>query len=262
MGKILKHASLFVVGLFSIAVIGMMMTFTYGALNRIFAGNIAYILFGLTLFDIATVSWGLWFIFQSKSITQYAVAAIGFVVGLVGTLGMIAAEVMLTGMTADQIAASNIPLWMRYGFIIVAIIHVILIYLHHGSSPEVSQEINVGIMAGEAIDAGQKKAQLQMTIVQDMVAGQLMIGVMDEAMRRIAVQSGQQISLPGYARPALPYTQDQVLQTLTCPSCGHRNLIEQSYCGTCGTKMQQTPTPTKKDEPTPAPHPLEQQANA
>jgi hypothetical protein len=272
MGKVLKQASIFVVGLFSIAIIGMMMQFTYGALNRIFFNNIAYVLFGLTLFDIAALAWGIWFVFQSKSVTQYAVAAIGFCVGLVGTLGMIAAEVMLSGMTPEQIAASTIPAYMRYGFIIVAFIHVILVYLHHGAAPEISEEINIGVMVGEAIDAGQKKAALQMNVVQDAVAGQLMIGVFEEAMRRIAFQTGRQVYLPGLTQPALPgYApvgmpqQDQVLQTLTCPNCGHKNPLDQVYCGTCGTRTHQAPTAAdksqiiKKDEPV-APSPLEQPA--
>ena len=67
---------------------------------------------GLTLFGAFTGSWALMFVFQSKSVGQYAASGIGFVVAFVGTLGMVAAEVMLSG---EQLAGTDTRLSLELG---------------------------------------------------------------------------------------------------------------------------------------------------
>jgi len=273
MKEVLRSASKFVFGVFAIAIIAVMMTFTYGGLHRIFGDNIAYVLFGLVLFDIATLCWGIAFIFQSRSVTQYAVAAIGFAVGLVGTLAMIGAEVMLTGMTPEQIAASPIPTWMRYGFIIVVAIHVVLVYVHHGADPEIAEEINNGVMVGKVIDEGHKKAQQRMDVMSDYVASQLMIGTLDNAMRLISARTGQQVFLPRPPQVIDAGAQDaQPHFTTTCLICGkptqgiaycsveHYNILkEMADTGKQAPGIRPAPKPEPaKDEPAPAPVPLGQ----
>jgi hypothetical protein len=260
MGSVLKSISKFVIGAFSIAIIGMMFTFTYGALGRIFGGNIVYVMFGLMLFDIATLCWGITFIFQSKGVTQYAVAAMGFVVGLLGTLSMIGAEVMLNGMTPEQIAASTIPMYMRYGFIVIAAIHVVLVYIHHGSAPEISEQINIGVAVSSVTDRAQKKATQQMTVMEDQLAGVIMLRILDDAMRGLSEANGRQIIMPGLpASQALPQPQHD---TLTCAVCGTANIFPDNlFCKSCGTKMYNDPNkpyvPAPKVEPSPAQPPFD-----
>jgi hypothetical protein len=269
MGSVLKAISKFVIIGFSIVIIGMMFTFTYGALNRIFSGNIVYVMFGLTLFDIATLCWGITFIYQSKGVTQYAVAAMGFTVGLLGTLGMIGAEVMLTGMTPEQIAMSSIPMYMRYGFLIVVAIHVILVYIHHGSSPEISEQINIGVAVGSVTDRAQKKATQQMTIMEDQLAGAIMGRILDDAMRNLTELNGRQVVFPGLPGPQqiidVPATPVTPHFTTTCLICG-KPTQGTAYCGPEHWRMlmDQTrapsPTPEPKVEPSPAQPPFDPSA--
>jgi hypothetical protein len=119
------------------------------------------------------------FVFQSKSTGQYAVAAIGFVTAFLGTLLMVAAEVMLSGQQLAQTDTSQIGKWMTYGFIIVTAIHAALVYAHHATAPDIHEQINVGVARGEivteAISQATKtletqKAELAQTIHNDIVS--------------------------------------------------------------------------------------------
>lgn len=270
MAAVLKTISKFVIGLFSLAIIGTMMVFTYGALGKIFTGNLLYIMFGMLLFDIATLAWGIAFIFQSRGILQYAAAAMGFVVGLIGTIGMIGAEVMLEGMTPEQIAASPIPTYMRYGFIAVLAIHLVLVYIHHGGEPKIKEEINSGVMVGEVVDEAQRKAQLQMNIMSDALASQLMVGTLNAAIRQLELSSGMKLvtGLPAPQSQIVDVTPQDVPPgfTTTCLICGkptrgtaycnaeHYNILRQMADA---PKQEPRPAPTPaKDEPAPAPGPF------
>jgi hypothetical protein len=155
------------------------MSLTYGALQRLFPGNFMNQMWGLVMFDIAAMCWAIAFVFQSKSTMQYAAAGLGFIVGFVGTLGMVAAEVIMSGQSLASIETGEIGKWMVYGFIIVTALHAGLIYAHHAGAPEIAEQINVGVARGEivteAISQATKtletqKAQLAQTIHHDIVS--------------------------------------------------------------------------------------------
>ena len=164
--------------LFTLGVFGMLMSYTFSALGRLFPGDPINQLWGMMLFDIAAIVWGLAFVFESRSLAQYALAAVGFLTAFVGTIGMVAAEVLLSGgQFADT--ASEIAKWMTYGFILVTVLHVALLYAHHAAAPEVDEQIRVGVARGEivshAITEAEKgldaqKAQLAASITADIVA--------------------------------------------------------------------------------------------
>lgn len=158
MKKVLGSISKYVFGGFSIAVLGLLMSLTYGALTKLFPGNFANQMWGLVMFDIAAICWGLAFIFQSQGTGQYAVSAIGFVVSFIGTLGMVAAEVMLSGSSLTDANTVQIGTWMVYGFIIVTALHTGLVYAHHALAPEIAEQINIGIARGEVVDRAIKNA--------------------------------------------------------------------------------------------------------
>lgn len=141
----------FIAAGFSIAVLALLMSLTYGALQRIFPDSFSNQMWGLVMFDIAAMCWALMFVFQSKSVGQYASSGIGFIVAFVGTLGMVAAEVILSGKDLAQIDTAQIGKWMIYGFIIVTAIHALLVYIHHGTAPEIAEQINVGVARGEVV---------------------------------------------------------------------------------------------------------------
>jgi hypothetical protein len=158
MKKVLGTMSKFVGGIFSLAVLALLMSLTYGALQRIFPGNFTNQMWGLVMFDIAAMCWALMFVFQSKSTAQYASAGTGFLVGFVGTLGMVAAEVILSGQDLAKIDTGEIGKWMIYGFIVVTALHAALVYIHHGTAPEITEQINVGVARGEVVSQAIKDA--------------------------------------------------------------------------------------------------------
>jgi len=151
MKKVLQSMSKFIFAGFGIAVLALLMSLTYGALQRLFPDNFSNQMWGLVMFDIAAMCWAIAFVFQSKSTGQYAAAGIGFIVAFVGTLGMVAAEVMLSGTTLAPEQIAQIGKWMTYGFIVVTAIHAALIYAHHATAPEIHEQINVGVARGEIV---------------------------------------------------------------------------------------------------------------
>lgn len=176
MKKVLQTASKYIFAAFGIAVLALLMSLTYSALARIFPDSLVNRMWGLVMFDIAAMCWALSFVFGSESTGQYATSAIGFVVGFIGTLGMVAAEVMLS---SGQIESGDIGKWMTYGFIIVTALHAGLLYAHHATAPDITERINVGIARGEIVTEAikqatasldEQKASLAVTIHHDIVS--------------------------------------------------------------------------------------------
>ena len=179
MKKVLAQATKFIFAAFGLAVLGLLMSLTYSALQRVFPDSFANQMWGLVLFDIAAICWALAFVFHSGTVGQYAVSGVGFLTAFIGTLGMVAAEVMLSGQTLVAADAARIGQWMVYGFIGVTALHVIFLYAHHFFSQDIHEKINVGIARGEivteAIKQAEKtldveKAELAHSITQDIVS--------------------------------------------------------------------------------------------
>jgi hypothetical protein len=179
MKKVLGKMSAFIFAGFCVAVLALLMSLTYGALQKLFPGNFANQMWGLVMFDIAAMCWAVAFVFQSKSTIQYAATGLGFVVAFIGTLGMVAAEVMLSGQNLAEVDTSQIGQWMVYGFIIVTAIHAALVYAHHAGAPDISEQINVGVARGEIVTEAinqathvldAEKQQLAVTIRNDIIS--------------------------------------------------------------------------------------------
>lgn len=177
MKKVIQAIAKIAFALFTLGVFGMLMTYTFSALGRLFPGDLGNQLWGMVLFDIAAIVWALAFVFESRSLGQYAMSAIGFLAAFIGTIGMVAAEVILAGGQFTEQAA-EIGKYMTWGFILVTILHVGLLYAHHAAAPEVDEQIRVGIARGEivthAISEAEKgldvqKAQLAQAITADIV---------------------------------------------------------------------------------------------
>lgn len=147
MKKVLGAMAGILFSLFCIAILGLLMSFTYQALKILFPNSPTNQLWGLLLFDVSAMIWALVFVFKSASVGQYAVAGLGFVTGFLGTLLMVSAEVILSGQTFVQ--NNDIGRFMVYGFIAVTVIHAALVYAHHAFAPDIHERINVGIAQGE-----------------------------------------------------------------------------------------------------------------
>jgi len=172
-------------GVFCVGVIGLLISLTYGALQRLFPGNFTNQLWGLVLYDIATIAWAFAFVFKSKSAGQYVAAGAGFITGFVGTIGMVAAEVTLSSanLTGGQIDTSQIGQWMVYAFIVVTIIHVALIYAHHGADPDIAIQISTGIARGEVRDHAMKDAVKQLDVEKASLARAITLDIVSQVKR-------------------------------------------------------------------------------
>lgn len=177
MKKVLSAMAGIIFAVFSIAILGMLMSFTWGALGMLFPGSFTNQIWGMVMFDIAAICWGLAFVFKSSSVGQYAAAGIGFVVAFLGTLLMVAAEVIMGGQTFVQNV--NMGQYLVYGFVIVTAIHAALVYFHHASAPEIREQISVGVARGEIVTHAIEKAtreldaekeELSHTITQDIIS--------------------------------------------------------------------------------------------
>ncbi|MCC7187904.1 MAG: hypothetical protein IT312_04110, partial [Anaerolineales bacterium] len=167
--KVLGKAAGILFAAFGIAILGLLMSLTFGALGKLFPDNFTNQIWGLVLFDIAAMIWALAFVYKSESTGQYAVAAIGFVAAFVGTLGMVAVEVLLSGQEYVEVQ-SWVGQWMVYGFIIVTAIHAALLYAHHATAPDIHQKINVGVARGEIVTTAITQATHRLEVEKESLA--------------------------------------------------------------------------------------------
>jgi hypothetical protein len=184
---------------FCVGVIGLMISLTYGAVQRIFPNSFSNQMWGLVIYDIATLAWGMAFVFKSHSLGQYAAAGTGFLVGLIGTLGMIAAEVTLSGqsLTGGTVDTVQIGQWMVYAFIGCTAIHVILIYAHHAAGPEIAQQISTGVARGQIRDKAIKDAEKQLEVETAALAQDITADIVASVRR--------DLQLPIPADPRMPF---------------------------------------------------------
>ncbi|HJS17318.1 MAG TPA: hypothetical protein VJ785_01120 [Anaerolineales bacterium] len=185
MKKVLGNMAGIIFTVFCLAVLGLLMSFTLGALRKLFPDSFSNQMWGLVLFDIAAMVWALVFVFKSQSTPQYAIAAIGFVTAFAGTLLMVTAEVMLSGQTFVQ--NNDIGRWMVYGFIIVTAVHAVLIYAHHASSPEIREQIDVGIARGEIVTEAINQATHQLDREKAQLAHVIHSGIVDQVKRDLNI---------------------------------------------------------------------------
>lgn len=179
--------SKFIFAAFGIAVLALLMSLTYGALTKLFPNSFSNQLWGLVMFDIAAMSWALAFVFQSKSVGQYAASGLGFIVAFVGTLGMVAAEVMLSGQQLAQVDTSQIGKWMTYGFIVVTAIHALLLYTHHATAPDIAEQINVGVARGEITSVAIRQATVELETEKAALAASIHSGIVDQVKRDLNI---------------------------------------------------------------------------
>lgn len=171
-------AVLFVV--FIVGVFAIVMSLSYKALGLIFPNDLLDQAVGLVLFDIGALIWFGVFVYQSKSIMQYVFSALGFLIGLGGTAGLVAMEV---GISSGQMVAADVMKPLTYIFIGVAVGHVILIYATHASSPEVDVQISLGVESAKITAEGMRQAEQQLIQRTVQLGGQISKKLVDDVVR-------------------------------------------------------------------------------
>jgi apolipoprotein N-acyltransferase len=195
MKKVIATAAGILFAVFGLAILGLLMSLTFGALGKLFPGNFTNQLWGLVLFDIAAMIWALAFVFKCQSTGQYAVAAIGFLAAFVGTLGMVAVEVMLSGQTFVEVE-DWVGQWLVYGFVIMTALHSSLLYTHHAAAPDIHEKINVGIARGEIVTEAIKQATQSLDVQKAVLAQTITQDIVNQVKRDLGLQRGQVIDLP------------------------------------------------------------------
>lgn len=201
MKKIMPHIAAVGFSLFGLAVIALLMSYTFEALAYIFPDNFTAQVMGMILFDVAALAWLGAFIYLCRSVMQYAFAFIGFVVGLLGSLGMVAIDVMLGGQ-----AMIEPPAWINsaliYGFIGAAVAHVILIYAYKLASPEISADISLGIETANITEEAMKQAEGVLLAQRGALGNVIAPRLVDNVRRNLGLPvMGDVIDLPAYDLP-------------------------------------------------------------
>jgi hypothetical protein len=199
MKKVLATAAGILFAVFSIAILGLLMSMTFGALGKLFPGNFTNQLWGLVLFDIAAMVWALVFVYKSESTGQYAIAAIGFIASFLGTLGMVAVEVMLGGQTYVEVE-DWVGQFLVYGFVLMTAIHSALLYAHHGAAPAIHEQINVGVARGEIVTEAIKQATQSLEVQKAALAQSIHADIVAQVKRDLGIARGGQV----LDLPALP----------------------------------------------------------
>ena len=212
MKKVLGSAAGILFAVFSIAILGLLMTMTFGALGKLFPGNFVNQIWGLVLFDIAAMIWALVFVYKSESTIQYALAAIGFIAAFLGTLGMVAVEVLLGGQ--DFVTVEDwVGQFLVYGFVIMTALHSALLYAHHATAPDIREKIDVGIARGEIVTEAISQATKSLEEHKAALAQSIHADIVAQVKRDLGLARGGQV----LDLPALPVP---VKETMTMDELG------------------------------------------
>jgi len=201
MKKIMPHIAAVFFSLFGAGVIILLMSYTFQALSHIFPDNFIAQIMGMILFDLASIAWLGAFIYLCKSVMQYAFAFIGFAFGLLGTLGMVAIEVMLGGQTMMEP-----PAWINqaliYGFIGAAVMHVVLFYAYKLAAPEISAEISLGIETANITEEAMKQAEAVLLAQRGALGRVIAPQLVNNVRRNLGLPVvGDVLDLPAYDIP-------------------------------------------------------------
>lgn len=185
MKKVFQYIAGLLFAAFTVGMLGLLITITYAALQRIFPNNPDLQLWGLVLFDIAAIAWFLAFVFKSETVTQYGAAGAGFIAAFIGTLAMVAAEVLLGNGSATN--APEISRWMNYSFIGVTALHVGLLYLHHFGGPTVYGKVSTGIARGEIVSQAMNEATKALEAEKHILARTITAGIISDVKRDLGL---------------------------------------------------------------------------
>jgi hypothetical protein len=156
MTKLLGPLAKTLFALFVLGVFAGVMYYSFRALGMIFPGDLIGQLFGMVLFDVAALTWFLVFVKESHSTMQYVFSIIGFMVGIVGTLGLVAIEV---GISSNQLLPADVAKPLNYIFIAVLIAHLLLTYAYHAAAPAIAADISMGVERARIMARAEKDAE-------------------------------------------------------------------------------------------------------
>ena len=179
--------------IFAAAVIGFTSWMTLNLAGRLIPGNTILQAMVLVLFDVGAFVWFIQFVTQARGTVQWAIAGIGFVVGIVGTVIMTAGELVL----GQQLVALDDPTklgWILVSTVIVAALaHAVLTYAFHFVAPEVRNRIENAQEVSKAVEKAYKDTRGEIARSSDELTAALRASVLFEAQQQIGAQTAAHI---------------------------------------------------------------------
>lgn len=195
MTKLFPYFAKLLFGVFVLGIVAAVMFYSFKGLGLIFPNDLMGQLFGMALFDIATIVWFFTFISGCASTMQYVFSGIGFLLGLGGTLGLVSIEV---GLSSGMLAAGTMQKPLTYIFIAALVGHLVLIYAHHASEPNISAGISLGVEKAKITDQAEKEAAQILTQNLPHLSAPIAARLVQEVMKDLNIQprQGEIIDLP------------------------------------------------------------------
>lgn len=195
MNKLLPHFVKLLFGVFILGVVAAVMFYSFQGLGLIFKNDFTGQLFGMMLFDVASIVWFFVFISACASTMQYIFSGIGFLLGIAGTLGLVGIEV---GLSSGMLEAGTMQRPLTYIFIAALIGHLVLIYAHHASEPNVAAKISLGVDKASITDQAQKEATKILTENMPQLSAPIAARLVQEVMKDLNLQPqrGTVLDLP------------------------------------------------------------------
>ena len=126
---------------FAAAVIGYTAYLTYMLAQRLVPGNTILQAMTIVLFDIGALVWFVLFLTQAMGTAQWAIAAIGFIMGLGGAVVMAGGELILGQQLVQVDNVEEIGWILVSTTIAAALTHALLSYMFHLAEPAVWNRI-------------------------------------------------------------------------------------------------------------------------
>ncbi len=160
---------------------------------RLTPGNTVLQFMTLVLFDGAAFVWFIQFITQAKATLQWAIAGIGFIVGLLGAVVMAGGELILGQSLVAVDDPSKIGWVLVATVILAALAHATLIYLFHFTDPETKNKIENAQEVSKALEHAYKDARAEISRNVDTLTAGLVESVLFEAQQQIGAATAAHI---------------------------------------------------------------------
>lgn len=186
MKDIFTHVGRILSYVFAALVITYTSLLTWQLAQRLIPDNTVLQFMTLVLFDIAALVWFVTFLTQAKGTLQWAIAGIGFLVGLAGAIIMAGGELIL-GQRLVVLDDPTVLGWALVSTVVVAALcHASLIYGFHLCDPSTKNRIENAQQVSKAIEKAYADARSEIERHNQELTESLRASVMYEAQQQIA----------------------------------------------------------------------------
>jgi hypothetical protein len=190
MKAVLGVFSKLVIGVFAVVVVVFTSSMTLSVAERLIPSNVGMQWMSLFLFDGAAVVWYAQFLYNARGRYQRALSAAGFFAALVGVITMTAGELLL-GQNLVILDDPESLGWILVGcVIIVAVVHVVLLYLYHAAEPSVFESIENEEATEAMVSASYAKARAELDADASVIASALTESIKAEILSRVGARIG------------------------------------------------------------------------